>query len=106
MKFILKPFSFIHRTGRHHINRRPYLLPIMGLFLGAAIVELVAFYDGDSKAFRPSESHVVYVFDSGKKRTVDTKADTVGDLVKRLNLNLIPQDVVEPSLDTPIVEDN
>jgi uncharacterized protein YabE (DUF348 family) len=27
-------------------------------------------------------------------------------LVKRLPLNLIPQDVVEPSLDTPIVEDN
>jgi uncharacterized protein YabE (DUF348 family) len=106
MKFLLKPFSFLHRTGRHHINRRPYLLPVMGLVLGAAIVGLIAFYRGGTQAFRPSDSHVVFVFDNGKKQTVDTKADTVGDLVKRLQFNLIPQDVVEPALDTQIVEDN
>src|ERR1700704_769368 len=105
MKFLLKPFSFLHRTGRHHINRRPYILPIMGLVLGAAIVGLIAFYRGDRRGFRPSESHVVYVFNNGKKQTVDTKAKTVGALVSRLQLNLIPQDVVEPALDTQIVED-
>lgn len=66
----------------------------------------VFFYRGGSKAFRPSDSHVVFVFDSGKKHTIDTKAATVGELISRLNLNLIPEDVVEPTADTPIVEDN
>jgi uncharacterized protein YabE (DUF348 family) len=53
------------------------------------------------------DSHIVYLFDSGgKQQTLDTKAQTVGELIKKLPLHLIPQDVVEPSLDTPIVEDN
>jgi len=54
----------------------------------------------------PIDSHVVYLFDGGKKQTLDTRATTVGDLVHRLPLKLIPEDVVEPSLSTPIVEDN
>lgn len=37
---------------------------------------------------------------------MDTQAPTVGELVKRLPLHLIGQDVVEPSLDTKIVQDN
>ncbi|MGH7157035.1 MAG: G5 domain-containing protein [Candidatus Saccharimonadales bacterium] len=56
--------------------------------------------------YHESDLHVVFLFDSGKKRTIDTKAPTVGDLINRLNLHLLPQDLVEPSADTPIVEDN
>ncbi|HVS79067.1 MAG TPA: G5 domain-containing protein [Candidatus Saccharimonadales bacterium] len=81
-------------------------MPIFGLLLGAAVVAVLFHYRGGTETFRPSDSHVVFVFDSGKKQTVDTKAQTVGQLIGRLNLHLIPQDVVEPSLDTPIVEDN
>lgn len=96
----------MHRKGRAHIIRRPYLLPIFGLILGAAIVGAVFYYRGGTETFRPSDSHVVFLFDNGRKSTVDTKAKTVGELIKRLNLHLIAQDVVEPSADTPIVEDN
>jgi len=105
-KFITKRFHSAHRGGRRHIQRRPYILPIFGLLIGVAIVGGLVYYRGGTKAFRPSDSHVVYVFNNGKKRTVDTKATSVGELVARLNLNLIPEDVVEPSADTPIVEDN
>jgi uncharacterized protein YabE (DUF348 family) len=51
-------------------------------------------------------AHVVYLFDKGKQRTLDTKAKTVGELLDKLPLNLIAQDVVEPGRDTPIEEDN
>jgi uncharacterized protein YabE (DUF348 family) len=100
-----KPFRLLHRHSRRHIRRRPYIIPIFGLILGAAIVGLIAYSKG-GHTYTASDSHVVFVFDSGKKKTVDTKAPTVGELISRLNLHLIPQDVVEPSLDTPIVEDN
>ncbi len=63
-------------------------------------------YSKGGHTYTPSDSHVVFVFDNGKKATVDTKAQTVGQLIQRLNLHLIPEDVVEPALDTPIVEDN
>lgn len=104
--FLTKPFRAAHHAGRRHIRQRPYLLPIFGLLLGAAIVVLMVYGRSGGHTYRPSDSHVVFLFDSGKKRTIDTKAPTVGELIKRLNLHLIPQDVVEPSADTPIVEDN
>jgi uncharacterized protein YabE (DUF348 family) len=106
MSFIFRPFRHLHRKSREHIVRRPYLLPIFGLVLGVVVVATVFYYRGGTETFRPSESHVVFLFDNGQKSTVDTKAKTVGELVKRLNLHLIPEDVVEPSNDTPIVEDN
>jgi uncharacterized protein YabE (DUF348 family) len=102
---VTRRYRAVHRSGRRHIRRRPYLLPIFGLVLGLMVVGLVFFSQG-GKTYTPSDYHVVYVFDTGKKRTVDTKAPTVGDLVDRLNLHLIPEDVVEPARDTPIVEDN
>jgi uncharacterized protein YabE (DUF348 family) len=103
---ITKRFHRAHHAGRRHIQRRPYLIPIFGLFLGAAIVGVLVASRGGTPTFRPSDSHIVFVFDEGKKQTIDTKARTVGELTKRLNLHLIPEDVVEPSADTPIVEDN
>jgi len=86
--------------------RRPYVIPILGLLLGLAIVGAAILTNGSSPTFRPSSSHVVFLFDNGKQETLDTKATTVGDLVNKLPLNLIPQDVVEPSRDTPIFDDN
>jgi resuscitation-promoting factor RpfB len=106
LKLLTKPFRLAHRSGRRHIKRRPYIIPILGLLLGAAIVGLMAFYRGGTPTFRPSDSHVVFLFDSGQKQTLDTKAQTVGELIQRLPLRLIPEDVVEPTADTLIVEDN
>jgi resuscitation-promoting factor RpfB len=94
---------------RHHSNqylhKRPYVLPLLGAVLGIFIViGIVLTHRGD--ALKPSGSHVVYLFDKGKKETLDTKAQTVGQLLKNLPLHLIAEDVVEPSRDTTIVEDN
>jgi uncharacterized protein YabE (DUF348 family) len=105
-RIITKHFHRAHHAGRRHIQRRPYLIPVFGLVLGLAIVGVLVVYRGGTPTFRPSDSHVVYVFDEGHKQTIDTKAKTVGELISRLNLHLIPEDVVEPSADTPIVEDN
>jgi uncharacterized protein YabE (DUF348 family) len=101
-KRLTRRFHRAHRAGRRHILRRPYLLPIFGLVLGAGIVATLVFYKGGTPTFRPSDSHVVFLFENGKKQTIDTKAQTVGELVQRLPLRLIPEDVV----DTQIVEDN
>jgi hypothetical protein len=70
------------------------------------LVGATLFFNG-GRPVQASDSHIVYLFDNGgKQQTLDTKAKTVGELVNKLPLHLIPQDVVEPSLDTPIVEDN
>ncbi len=66
----------------------------------------VALLGGNGQSLRPSDAHVVYLFDGKDRIVVDTKAKTVGDMIGRLSLHLIPEDVVEPSLNTPIPEDN
>jgi len=104
LKF-LNHYNRAQSAGRVHIYNRPYLVPVFGLLLGALIVLAITVFRSDN-TLRPSNSHVVFLFDGGKKQTIDTQAHTVGDLVKRLPLNLIPEDVVEPSLDSEIVQDN
>lgn len=101
----LHHYQRAHTKGRVHIYKRPYLVPLVGLLIGLGIVGVMTVFRGD-KTLRPSDSHIVYLYDSGQKQTLDTRAATVGDLVKKLPLKLIPQDVVEPSLNTKIVEDN
>jgi resuscitation-promoting factor RpfB len=93
------------RHGGHHIRRRPYLLPIFGFVLGIGIVGSIVLAQGGAPN-KPSESHVVYLYDKGKRQTLDTKVGTVGELIDKLPLNLIPQDVVEPSRNSHIAEDN
>jgi uncharacterized protein YabE (DUF348 family) len=109
MKFFSKKisggFRRAHHHGKRHLYRRPYLLPIFGLVLGAAVVLIVVAAHG-GQTISPLNSHVVYLFDGTKKETLDTRASTVGDLLGKLPLDLTPQDVVEPSKNTPIVEDN
>jgi uncharacterized protein YabE (DUF348 family) len=91
--------------SKRHIVKRPYLLPIFGFLLGLLIVGVAVFAHG-GRPIHVSDTHVVFLFDQGKQQTLDTKAKTVGDLVNNLPLKLIPEDVVEPSRDSQIVEDN
>lgn len=105
-KNLTKRYSEAHRTGKSHLKRRPYLLPIAGLIVGGLIVAGVLFTQKDNPTLRPSDSLVVYLHDKGQSQTLSTKAATVGELVDKLHLNLMEQDVVEPARDTPIVEDN
>ena len=94
-----------HAHSKRQIKERPYIVPIFGLLLGFVIVG-AALLGGSGKTLRPSDAHVVFLFDKGDRIVVDTKAATVGDMINKLPLSLIAEDVVEPSLDTPIPEDN
>jgi uncharacterized protein YabE (DUF348 family) len=101
-----KSYGVVREHGGRHIKRRPYLLPVAGFLLGLGLVAATVFAHG-GRPVQVSNSHIVFLFDNGGQRqTLDTKATTVGELVHKLPLHLIPEDVVEPSLDTPIVEDN
>ncbi len=102
---IASQYKSAHTSGRRHLRRRPYIIPLSGLVLGFCIVMAALIGHGGSQ-LRPSDAHVVFLFDSGQRRVLDTRAKTIGELLGNLPLHLIPQDVIEPARDTPIVEDN
>lgn len=105
-KRFIRSYRDVHIFGRRHISARPYIVPILGLLTGIALVGAIILTKPNNLTLRPSDSHVVFLSDQGKRQTLDTKAKTVGELIKKLPLNLIAQDVVEPSADTQIVQDN
>lgn len=102
---VAQHYETAQKHSRRHVYKRPYIVPILGLLLGAVLV-VAAIVTRSDQTLRPSDSHVVFLTDNGGRQTLNTKAETVGDLIKKLPLNLIAEDVVEPSLDTPIVQDN
>lgn len=105
-KKIVKAYKAAGGTSKSHIARRPHLLPIAGLIFGGLIVVGIMLSQSGSSQFRPSDSHVVYLYESGQRQTLSTKAETVADLLQNSQIELSQQDIVEPALDTPIVEDN
>jgi resuscitation-promoting factor RpfB len=54
----------------------------------------------------PTDSRVVSLYIDNKESTVPTRADTVGQFVKNAGLNIKDHDLVEPSLDSKITEDD
>lgn len=86
---------------RHH----PFVVPVL-TFLVLFFVSLVAFVAFNGRTVTASDSHIVIFNNNKNVETLPTRAGTVGDLLKRLNITLNEGDVVEPTVDTPIVEDN
>jgi uncharacterized protein YabE (DUF348 family) len=58
------------------------------------------------KPIAPNSAFVVIISHDKQVQTVPSRKQTVGQLLKRLNLTLNKGDVVEPAADTPITQDD
>ncbi len=98
-----------HRKKTHkrllHIKGHPFIVPVT-TFLLLFFVSSIGLVLFGSQTIGASDSHLVHISIDGQKRTVPTRANTVKDLLQRLQLSYVPEDVIEPKLDTPILEDN
>lgn len=85
--------------------KHPFLLPVITFFVvvffGMGMFVTVGATTGGAK-----DTRIVNVNADGENQTHTTRAKTVGDLLNRLEIQTIPEDIVEPALDTPILEDN
>lgn len=105
----LKKFSKKYvSTKRKKLLRykgHPFIVPAMTL-MALIVVSLVVYFRLGGQTFNAADTRVVIVSYDKKKQTVPTYAPDVGALLKRLNIKLNDGDVVEPAVDTAIVEDN
>lgn len=86
-------------------HRHPLVVPV-ATFLVLFGVSLVAFVHFNATTLGPADSRVVNVYADGESQTLPTRAKTVKDLLQRLDIKVNKGDVVEPSLDTEIIDDN
>ena len=99
-KYLMRQHRKVWRFKDH-----PFVVPVF-ILLGLLGIAGLAYIFGGGQSLRPSDAHVVIVSYDKKQQTVPTRAANVGDLLKRLHVAVREGDVVEPSQDTPIVEDN
>lgn len=87
------------------LHKHPLVVPVV-TFLVLFGISLIAFVSFGATTEGPSDSRVVSVYADGQAQTLPTRATTVKDLLERLDITLSEGDVVEPGLDTQILEDN
>jgi uncharacterized protein YabE (DUF348 family) len=102
-----KIFSLHHTKVKRakKLRNHPFVVPVV-TFLSLFVATAVVFIALNGGTVLPDDSHIVKLSVEGKERTVPTQVATVGELLQRLNITLGKNDVVEPSQDTKIQEDN
>jgi uncharacterized protein YabE (DUF348 family) len=83
-------------------HKHPFVLPVLTFFV-LFFVSCWFYINLGAQTIGANDSRVVQVSVDGKQQTIPTRAQSVGDLLKRLNIEIKDGDVVEPPLDTPIV---
>lgn len=87
------------------ISRHPFLVPFVSFVL-LFIVGLMLFVSLGGQTTGAADRRIVQLYYDGKSQTVPTRAKTVAELLQKLSVNVGPKDIVEPSLESPIVQDD
>lgn len=96
----VRRFKRLPRLPKH-----PFILPVI-LFLITFFAGCATFILFSGHTLKPDDSHVVRLYIDGTQQELPTRATTVKDLLNRLHMEVHEHDIVEPSLDAPITEDN
>jgi len=90
---------------RDYSSRHRLATPIL-TFVTLLVVTLVGYVFFTHDKARATDSLIVIVNHDDVEQTVPTTPTTVGELLKKLNIQLRDGDVVEPSQNTPIRQDD
>ena len=89
------------RRLRHH----PFVVPVI-TFLALFFMTSIGLVLFNGQTVKPEDLHVVSLTVDNQKQTFPTRAKTVKDLLAKQNVEVNEQDIIEPALDTKILEDN
>lgn len=87
------------------MKNHPVMVPVVTLSILVFIAGIIYLRAGED-IVAPSDSHIVLVSHDKVQETIPTRATNVKEFLEEVDIQLEKGDVVEPSLDAPIVEDN
>ncbi len=102
---ITKLSTSVFRLKSHNWHKHPLVIPVT-TFVVLFFISLSSWVLLDSRQVQASDSHTVILSHDKERVTLPTRADTVKDFLDRSGITLNEGDVVEPSTDTKIVDDN
>lgn len=88
-----------------NLRNHPFVIPVTTLMVLFFMV-IIGFIGFSGTTVGATDVHVVSLNIDGKEQIIPTRAASVSDLLKRLDIKVGEKDIVNPGLDTPIEEDN
>lgn len=102
-KFISKSQVKMKKRIKFFANH-PFLVPV-SIFFIFVFFGLGMLVTTSATTVGANDIRIVEVYVDGEEQIVATRSKTVADLLTKLNIELVPEDIVEPELDTPIEVD-
>lgn len=87
------------------LHKHPIVVPVVTFFV-LSVMTFIALVLNRQQVVLPSDSYIVLLNHDKRQQTIPTRAKTVGEFIKNTGIKVAEGDVVEPSADTRIVEDN
>lgn len=87
------------------VRKHPFVLPV-AIFLCLVVFSAAALVFTGGQTVGADDTKVVQITVDGQRQIVPTRAPSVGELLKRLNISVGEYDVLEPAAETLILDDN
>jgi uncharacterized protein YabE (DUF348 family) len=103
-KLLVKSRKTAKKRAKILVNH-PYVLPVSAFFV-VVFFGMGMFVTVGATTEGANDTKIVNVYVDGENQTHTTRAKTVGDLLSRLDVKTIDEDIVEPAKSEVILEDN
>lgn len=100
----MKKMARLGNTYKPYTDRfknHPYAIPVT-TFLLLFFISIAGFIGFNATTVPPSDAHVIELSMDGKRQSIPTRAETVGEFLQRIDARLGENDIVEPDQDTRI----
>jgi uncharacterized protein YabE (DUF348 family) len=95
----LQKLNFLGNIWQNH----PFVIPVI-VFLALFFISCATFVVMNGQTIGANDAKVVQLHIDGQTQVVPTRAHTVGELLEKNNIELREGDITEPSIDSPIVD--
>lgn len=91
--------------AKRQLHRHPFIIPVITFFV-LLIFTAGLFINYNGNTIGPNDAHIVILKSDKKQQSIPTRAATVGEFLGNAGVAIHDGDVVEPSTDTRIFDDN
>lgn len=99
-----KPGIF-RRIAAHPLKHHPFVVPVV-TFILLSFFSMAVFVVSNGSTLGASDTKLVKLTIDGKQQIVPTRTATVGELLKRLDISITEKDIIDPAVDTEIIDNS
>lgn len=95
----------LRRLAAHPLRQHPFVVPVVTLVV-LSFVSMVAFVISNGSTLGASDTRLVRLIIDGEEQLVPTRSSNVKELLERLDVTVTEKDIIEPAIETEIVDNS